>query len=77
MVRELQRLCTWELFTVAQLGRRAFACSFIHFCTVEFLTTSITLYEGLKNASFQENEGSRFLILPGCWVSLSMGNGTE
>lgn len=52
MVGEFQRLCTWELFTVAQPGKRVFACSFIHFYTVEFLTTSITLYEGFKKCVF-------------------------
>lgn len=57
MVGELQRLCTWELFTVAQLGRRVFVCSLIHFCTVEFLTVSIALYEGLK----------KYFFFPGKW----------
>lgn len=75
MVGELQRLCTWELFTVAQLGRRAFACSFIHFCTVEFLTTSITLYEGLKMLLFRKMKeaGSSFYQVAGLACAWEMG----
>jgi hypothetical protein len=61
---------------VAQLSRRVFACSFIHFCTVEFLKASITLYEVFFfNGSLVKNEGSRFLIGPGHWVRLCKGNG--